>query len=151
MGIKRLPKHPPYQTEISVSDAVTFDGPVGVSHENEEMRRIQLGVEDLEDRIVAAGVPLKTEPNVPSNINQSITNINKGGDTNTTIINEGGLWALTVKHNDSVMPNKRDVQILNFRDGPGGMPTAAWDNRFNYNTKCYSTEYKRIYIYSTSM
>lgn len=64
---KRLPTYSPHQSKISVQDARNLNTPEGVSHENEEMRRLALNVNELSDSIEALKTP-KEQPKTTVNI-----------------------------------------------------------------------------------
>lgn len=108
----------PSQTRISVQDARALNTPVGAAHENEEMRRIQLGVNRLADELDA--IKATDQPVTPVEKNPVKDRISKGGDTAGDVTNitinggGGGKWALTVLHRGVSIFREKWQQALNF-------------------------------------
>lgn len=108
----------PSQTRISVQDARALNTPVGAAHENEEMRRIQLGVNRLADELDA--IKAADQPVTPVEKNPVKDRISKGGDTAGDVTNitinggGGGKWALTVLHRGVSIFREKWQQALNF-------------------------------------
>lgn len=105
--MKRLPNLPPSQTKLSVQDVSTFSGSDGVSMENEEMRRIQMSVNSIIDRVdgLAAQQPATTAP--------TTTIVTGGGDTG------GGTGGGTNKGKDG-KDGKTPVKGVDYFDGKDG-------------------------------
>jgi hypothetical protein len=115
MAFKRRPIVPS-QTHISVQDvhSIQQNPELAISMENEEMRRIAVSVNNLQDKL--SGFGGAGGGAAGGGAAGSTSTI--GGDTtggNTTIINQGG-WALTAQENDTNIPEPMKVQVLNFVD-----------------------------------
>ena len=74
------------QRTLSVQDVRDYSTPQGAAMANEEMRRLRLAVNKLEDKTSATSVdqtkqPTITQPLVSGNVSNSTTIINNGGDS----------------------------------------------------------------------
>jgi hypothetical protein len=97
----------PHQNRLSVQDVRDYTTPQGASMANEEMRRLRLSINDITDKLDAGGAAAsggggkKPEDKKPDD----------GGGTGA-----GTRWALSVKHNDTLVGKPKEIQSLNFKD-----------------------------------
>lgn len=99
-----LPKrrgYTPTQTVLSVQDVRDYSTPAGAAQANEEMRRLRLSINEMQNKVEPA-VTTDKSPIIQSDTPKQ-----------TIAAND---WALTVKHNTHVIGKPKIVQSLDFRN-----------------------------------
>ena len=108
------------QRTLSVQDVRDYSTPQGAAMANEEMRRLRLAVNKLEDKTSATSVdqtkqPTITQPLVSGNVSNSTTIINNGGDSGGGS-NNNSEQDYTVYHNYDVVGIEHKNVATNYID-----------------------------------
>lgn len=112
---KRKPKYNPHQSKISVQDVRDYSTKDGASQANEEMRRIQLEIERLSKEKEA--ITPKEDKSLPRTTPAERV-AEDDGKTKLPPPEEEKLpsWALTILHNNNLVRQEKNVQVINFND-----------------------------------